>query len=71
MNISFFSFEGWEEAHLKKNFSSHELKFVKSPLTLKNAKDAKDAEVISVFVDSKMDKAMLALPMKSNPGPER
>ncbi|MAF80165.1 hydroxyacid dehydrogenase [bacterium] len=59
MNISFFSFEGWEEAHLKKNFSSHELKFVKSPLTLKNAKDAKDAEVISVFVDSKMDKAML------------
>ncbi|MDO8752003.1 MAG: NAD(P)-dependent oxidoreductase [Candidatus Wolfebacteria bacterium] len=59
MNITFFHFEGWEKTLLNKNLASHKLRFVSEPLTKKNASKAKDAEVVSVFVSSKIDKAIL------------
>lgn len=59
MNITFFHFEGWEKTLLNKDLASHKLRFVSEPLTKKNVSKAKDAEVISVFVSSKIDKAIL------------
>lgn len=59
MTISFFHFEGWEKTLLTKNLSSHKLRFIAEPLTKKNVSKAKDAEVVSVFVSSKIDKVVL------------
>src|SRR3989344_6993929 len=63
MRITFFEIQGWEIPILKKGLKNHSLKFIKEPLTLGNIGEAKNSEVISIFVYSKLDEKILkALP---------
>jgi D-lactate dehydrogenase len=57
MKIVFFEVENWEEEYLKKSFPS--AGFFDSPLTQAKIKKVKDAEIISVFIYSKLDEAKL------------
>ena len=59
MKITFFETQNWEKAILKKKLKKHSLKFYKEPLTLDNVKEAKDSEIISVFIYSKINKDIL------------
>ncbi len=53
MKIVFFEVRDWEKEYLQKHFS--DAVFVVEKLSLENVVSAKDAEIISVFVDSKID----------------
>lgn len=59
MRIAFFEIQGWEKEHLKKSLKKHSLTFSFEPLTLENIKEAKDADVISVFTYSHLSKEIL------------
>ena len=56
MRIAFFEIQGWEKPILKRMLKKHSLTFFKDPLKLENIEKAKNAEVISVFIYSKLDK---------------
>ena len=59
MKLAFFELEGWEPETLKKRFPTHELTF--SPLPMDNYfESARDFDIVSVFVNSKVDKDALA-----------
>lgn len=60
MKIAFFEVEGWEKEYIEKKLVGHELVFFPDPLTIENADQFKDAEIISVFVTSPVPKAVLA-----------
>lgn len=60
MKIAFYEIKGWEEKLLQKELPGHELSFYSDPLTPENAKDAADAEVLSIFIYSKIDSALLS-----------
>ncbi len=55
--IAFYEIENWEIAYLKKALGKHKLVFSKNKLNKKNA--VKDADVLAVFIYSKVDKAVL------------
>lgn len=55
--IIFFEAENWEEGILKKTFQDIEL--VKEPLSEKNVKEFASAEIISIFIYSKLTKDIL------------
>ncbi len=58
MKLAFFELEGWEPEVLKKRFPTHELTF--SPLPMDDYfESARDFDVVSVFVNSKVDKEAL------------
>ncbi len=59
MKISFFEIKGWEKRLLKKSLSGHKVKFFSDPLGLKNIEDAKDSEIISLFIYSRCKKDIL------------
>lgn len=59
MRIKFFEIKGWEKKLLRKRLRGHELEFYKEPLSKENIKQAKDADVLSVFIYSSLDCAML------------
>ncbi len=59
MKIAFFEARPWEENYLKNKFGTDEVLFFAEKLSPENSGLAKDADVISVFVDSKVDKEML------------
>lgn len=61
MKIAFFEIQGWEKKILRKSLKGHELVFYKDELTLKNVNLVKDAEVISVFIYSKVDDKVINL----------
>ena len=52
MKIAFFETEAWEKDYLAKKLSDFQLEFFPEPLTKDTASQAKDADVISVFVSS-------------------
>ena len=56
MRIAFFEIQGWEKPILRRMLKKHSLTFFKDPLKLENIEKAKNAEVISVFIYSKLDK---------------
>ncbi|MBS3099332.1 hydroxyacid dehydrogenase [Candidatus Pacearchaeota archaeon] len=56
MKVSFFELKGWEQEILKNGLRKHKLNFDSEPLTEKNISKVKDADVISVFVYSEIDK---------------
>jgi len=58
MHIVFFEVEPWEEDYLKKSFRSAE--FFDTVLTKQKIKKIKDAEIISVFIYSKLDQKKLS-----------
>lgn len=58
MKIAFFELEGWESAMIKKAFPEHELFF--SPISANDYFGPEvDFDAISIFVNSKIDKATL------------
>jgi len=59
MKIAFFEIQGWEKPILKKMLKNHSLAFFKEPLTSKNISIAKNAEVVSVFIYSKIDRKII------------
>nr|AQS33374.1 hypothetical protein [uncultured archaeon] len=55
MKIAFFEIHPWEKSIIKRKLKKHRLVFINEPLTEKNAAKAKDAEVISIFIYSKIN----------------
>lgn len=60
MKISVFEVEDWERAAFARLPAGHEVRFTHEPLTLKNADEHADAEVISTFIYSELSGAVLA-----------
>ena len=60
MNIVFFEAQNWETRSLKEGLKKHRIVFVKEPLTEKNVSLAKSAEIVGVFVESKVNKKILS-----------
>lgn len=54
MKIAFFELEDWEKKYFEEKLSSHELSFFDEPLT-EDFDEKSDAEIISVFIYSKVD----------------
>ncbi|MFA5386218.1 MAG: hydroxyacid dehydrogenase [Candidatus Paceibacterota bacterium] len=59
MNIAFFETEKWEKDYLSQRIKDYQLSFLEKPLTIENVNEAQNAEIISVFIYSKIDKAVL------------
>ena len=59
MRIAFFEIENWEKEYLSQRIKNHQLSFFDKPLTIDNINQAQDAEIISIFIYSKIDKAIL------------
>lgn len=60
MKIVFFEIQGWEKKILRKSLKGHDLEFFKSPLNDKSVVKAKNADVISVFVYSEVNKKCIS-----------
>lgn len=60
MRIAFFEVADWEIPIIKKSLKKHNLKFFKEPLGPDNVSKVKDAEVISVFIYSRVGCDLLA-----------
>lgn len=65
MKIAFFEIQGWEKHILKRALKKHSLTFFKEPLTDENIEKAKNAEVISVFIYSKINKKVIEVLKKT------
>lgn len=59
MKIAFFELEGWENEIIRKNFPTDELYLSDKKLDELNLPDRADFDVISVFVDSKINEQVL------------
>jgi len=59
MKIVFYEIHDWEKRHIKNKLKNHKLVFVDEPINEENIKEAKDADIISVFIYSKIDKKVL------------
>ncbi len=59
MKIAFFEIEEWEKPYLQEKLSGHELIFSEHPLTEETIEEAKDAEILSVFIYSEAKKEIL------------
>ncbi len=57
--IAFFELEDWEEKIIRETFSQEELFFSADKITESSLPEKRDFEVISVFVNSRIDKAVL------------
>lgn len=59
MKTAFFEVENWEKAYLKRKLRMHELKLYSDTLNTGNAHEAQDAEVVSTFIYSVIDRSVL------------
>jgi D-lactate dehydrogenase len=60
MNIAFFELEEWEDAELRKGlFAGHDLYLSSEPLNARTLREEHEAEIVSVFVHSQLDRAAL------------
>ncbi len=63
MKISFFEIKNWEASHVKNCLKEYDFVFSEKILDEESVKSAKDSEIISVFIYSKIDRSILdALP---------
>jgi len=60
MKIAVFEVETWEKERLAAALVGHELRFFEGTLTAENAAEVADAEVVSVFIYSRVDRDALA-----------
>ena len=60
MKIGFFELEGWEEEILKAQFPDAELFFSKEKIDSENLPKDTDFDILSIFIDSKIDKNLLS-----------
>lgn len=58
--IAFFELEEWEKKYLKRKLKGHEAKFIDGHLSLENVQQAEDADIVSVFIYSKIGGRELA-----------
>ncbi|MBS3084959.1 hydroxyacid dehydrogenase [Candidatus Pacearchaeota archaeon] len=59
MKIAFYEIKGWEKDYIKKRLKGHKLYFFEEQLDEKNVKLSSGAEVISIFISSKIKKNLL------------
>jgi D-lactate dehydrogenase len=59
MNIAFFEVQDWERHYLEEAFKGHKLQFFPFPMTHEHVIVTKEAEIISTFIYSKIDKKIL------------
>lgn len=59
MRIGFFELEDWEEPIIKKSFPDQELYLSRENITSLNLPEKKDFDVLSVFVNSRIDRRVL------------
>ena len=59
MKISVFEGEAWELEHFKPLSAAYELTLLEQPLTLANAAEHADADIISTFIYSKLPPEVL------------
>jgi D-lactate dehydrogenase len=59
MKIVFFEIQGWEKSLLKQQLRGHQLAFVAEPLSPKNSNQAHNADIVSVFIYSKINKLLI------------
>jgi D-lactate dehydrogenase len=57
--ITFFEIQGWEKRYLKNRLKNCVLEFSGERLSLENVKEAKDSDIISVFIYSKIDREVI------------
>src|SRR3989338_10327524 len=60
MKIAFFEAKPWEQEYIKNQLKDIDVVFFDQKISVENADLAKDAQVISGFVDSQISKEMLA-----------
>lgn len=60
MKIAFFELEGWEDETIKQSFPKDELYLSKEKLTAETVQPAADAEIVSIFIGSKIGADLLA-----------
>ncbi len=60
LKITFFDIKPGESAYLKSKLKNHKLQFSPESISAKNIALAKDSEVLSVFIGSKVDKKLIA-----------
>ncbi len=58
-NITFFEIKPWEIKYLKSKLKGHSLKFFEGPISNENISKAKDGDIISIFIYSKVNKDVL------------
>jgi D-lactate dehydrogenase len=59
MKIVFFELEKWEEDYIKNNLINNDISMIQEKLTLETASSYQDAEVISVFIYSNLNKELI------------
>ena len=59
MKIVFSELEKWEEEIIRKGLNKNKLVFVDKPISVKNVGKIKDAEVLCVFIHTKVDSNLL------------
>ena len=57
--IAFFEIEEWEKPRIKEKLKNHKLYFFDGKLNERNADKIKDADIVSVFIYSKVNKKIL------------
>lgn len=60
MKIGFFELEGWESEIIQKNFPDDELFFSKDKIDALNLPQQKDFDILSIFVNSRINSEVLA-----------
>jgi D-lactate dehydrogenase len=60
MKIGFFEIEEWEENYMREKLAGNEMTFTRAELNAENLPTERDYDVISIFVGSKIDGAVLA-----------
>lgn len=58
--IAFAELEPWEKDYVKRLLKKHTLVFIDKPLSERNVAKAKDADILAVFIFSKLTKEVLA-----------
>lgn len=59
MKIAFFEIEGWEEKLIKKALPGHDITLLKEPLSIDRIPERRGFDIVSVFVDSRIDGEVL------------
>lgn len=59
MQIAFFELEKWEEEYIKTNLKEHEVLMVSEKLSLENVLNYANAEIISIFIYTNLNKELI------------
>ena len=59
MKIAFFEIEPWEKDYLAEKLKKHKILFFEDELNEENINEVKDFDIVSIFIDSKINKKLL------------